>query len=103
MSTTRHKSRIRPSRPRLRTHMMRTTTAPRFSMPGRHPSTSRLRINPTTACLNITRPPTTHTRSSQTLPTLPATRPHDTWAIRDRRTMALAPHLTPSWRPFTLL
>lgn len=103
MSSTRHKSRIRAIRPRLRSHMMPTTTGPRFSMPGRPRSTSRLLINPTTACHSIIPPLTTRTPSSLTQPTSPATHRPGTWDTRGRRTLAPAPRPMLSWRLSTLL
>jgi len=86
MSITRHRSRIRPSRAKLRILMMRTTTEARFSMAGRRRYTSRLPINPTTACHSISRPHTTLIPSSLIPHISVATRGHDTWGFRGRRT-----------------
>jgi hypothetical protein len=103
MSITLRKSRIRGSRARLRTHMMHTTIAPRFSMAGRPLSTSRLPINPTTACRSITPPPTILMRFSPTQPTWLGTHPPGTWGTQGRRTSAPVPRPMLSSRPFILL
>ena len=98
MSTTRRKSRIRGSRPRLRTLMTRTTIEPRSSMPGRPPYTTPLPTRRITACPNTT-PPITPTPSSLIRATWLGTRRPGIWGIRGRR--ILAPALRPIvlWRP----
>jgi hypothetical protein len=98
MSSTRRKSRIRGSRPRLRTHMTRTTIEPRSSMPGRPPYTIRLPIPPITVYPNTT-PPTTPTRSSLIRATWLGTRRPGIWGIRGRRISAAALRLIPLWPP----
>lgn len=110
MSTTRRKSRIRGSKPRLRMDMMRTTTTgPQSSIMGRRPlhhlrlllpstnspPTSRTMAYHTTRLL-----PTTHTliRFSRTHPISPVTPQPGTWDIPDHRILAPARRPMPSSR-----
>jgi len=98
MSTTRHKSRIRGSRPRLRTHMTRTTIEPRSSMPGRPPYTTRRPIHPITVCPNTT-PPINPTRSSLIRVTWLGTHRPGIWGTQGRHISAVALRPIPLWPP----
>ncbi|KAK3340045.1 hypothetical protein B0H65DRAFT_510261 [Neurospora tetraspora] len=87
MSIIRHRSRIRPSRARLRTPMKRTTTEPLSNMPACRACTNRPLTKPIMACHNIMPKPIILIRSSQIRATWANIPAHDTWVIPDRLTL----------------
>ncbi|CCC11455.1 hypothetical protein SMACR_02112 [Sordaria macrospora] len=87
MSIIRHRSRIRPSRARLRTPMKRITIEPLSNMLALRACTNRPPTKPIMVCRNIMPRPIILIRSSQIRATWADIPAHDTWVIPDRLTL----------------